>query len=103
MIAHRRIFQARPGRQMELVDLVRAGSEYGFPEPPHGRRVYWAHISSYNQVILEIDFESHAELEAYWDEWRSSPGAEEFGKKFYELTGSGGGAEIWYVDKQESQ
>lgn len=52
MIVERMVFNLKPGKVTEAVDLIRKISDYGLPDAPHGMRVYWPNIASYDQVVL---------------------------------------------------
>jgi len=98
MIVNRMVFNFKPGKVMEAVELVKAGGDYGLPEPPHGLRIYWPNISSYDQVVIEVEFENLAEHEEYWRTWWSSPRSEEWVEKWMELREAGSGEEIWNLE-----
>ena len=99
MIVNRMVFNFKPGKLSEAVALVRAGlEEYGLPETPHGMRMYRPHVSSYDQLIIEVEFEDLAQHVAYWKAWFASPRADEWSERWLALRALGVGEEILNVE-----
>ena len=94
MIVNRMVFNFQPGKVSEAAALVRAGPDYGLPETPHGMRMYRPNVSSYDQLIIEVEFEDLAQHAAYWEAWFASPRADEWSEKWQALRAPGVGEEI---------
>ena len=89
-IVNRRTFIPKRGYRDEVVAMLSPSENY---EKPY--RVYSDLIGTFDRVVLEIEFESVAEMDKAWTEWFASQEAEEFMKRFVEITETGGTNEVW--------
>lgn len=90
---------AKQGRTGELAELFKSTSDYGFPPPPHGWRLYQpSHLGPWGVVVNELEFESLAQYEE-WDRTRLAvPRFGEVIAKVQELAGPSGSGELWRVE-----
>jgi hypothetical protein len=95
MIVDRLVLSAKPGRELELVELIKA-ERARFPSPHDTRLYFWPRGHPMSQVVYEVEFESYAESESFWAEWNADPETATFYEKLYELlTESGFSDETW--------
>lgn len=94
MLVNRRTFMVKTGRVEEAAKLLKAGEKYHKHVPTN--RIYISDIGTYNQVVLELEFENMTEYERFWAEWEASPDLEAFMKKWHKVT-KGGISEIWQL------
>ena len=100
MLVQRNIEQVKVGWGKEYAELLKSITEYG-PAPPHGWRVYQAtDFAPWCTVVIEFEFESMAEREAWWGSWSGdTPRIREWYDKRKELVKQGGRSELWSMDK----
>ena len=92
-------YPVKIGRRNDLIELFKSMPEYGLPSPPHGWRIYRdTHLSPYNEVTNEMEFESMTEFEAWWEECWAAPRAREVFDKMMETVERGGGGELRRVE-----
>jgi quinol monooxygenase YgiN len=99
MFIDRRTFRIRPGRMPEMIELAKAQIE-PFLELRKGAgslRYLVNKVATFDTFVFESEWNSLAEWEAYWEEWRSRPETAEFGRKLAELLESGGEHQLWTV------
>jgi hypothetical protein len=103
MLVHRAEFTVKHARGGDLVRLLKAGIEYGLPTPPYGIRIYRPHIATFDVVIVDAEFDSLAQYEAFWEGFWASPRVDEYIEKFRELREPGGSETIWDVETVEPE
>ena len=96
MIVYRTTFTAKRGRQQEIVDLVKKEDVADRERSGHtgAMRIYLSTIAPAWQMTIEWEYESLAEYEKVWTEWRAKATAE-FWENWFELTEPGGSNEVW--------
>ena len=84
MIVERNIMSVKPGRVVEMLELIKEINE-SHPTP-HAVRVYaWPIGSSSEQVVAEYEYESGAEADRHTNEWLATPAGASQLKRWYEL------------------
>ena len=94
-IVNRRTFIAGRGHVQEVVDMLKGEANYRFPY-----RIYSSHYGAFDRVVLEIQFEDVAQMEAGWAEWYASDASKEFTTRWVEITESGGTNEVWILEEK---
>ena len=84
MIVQRITYTLKPGRMPQALAMVSAEIER--VSPPHAVRVYSPGTGSWDEITLELEFESVAESDEFWEQYRANPGTSEYLAKFSELT-----------------
>jgi len=77
----------------EVIDMLKAGLD-----PDAVVRIYRPHYAPFDVVAVELEFDSIAEREAVWEEWRASEEAATFMKRWVEITESGGENQVWILE-----
>jgi hypothetical protein len=97
MIANRRTFNVHPGKMDAAVEWLQqeAAAEKARGPLPGVYRIYVTSIGTFNQVVLEIEFESLEAYDQFWSTWFSRPESVEANERFNKLTAPGGTNEIW--------
>jgi hypothetical protein len=99
MLVVRWTFHATPGHAGQVRNWLRSWTDFGFPAPPHGWRIYRAgNFSPRHVVVSEMDFESLAEVDAWWKEAAASPRWGEALGAVFELEDAGG-SELWQMEE----
>ena len=82
MIVRRQTFRAKPGRQTDVVALLKAQ-----PDNPIGPyRIFISYVGGFgSRVIVDWEYENEAQHEKLWAEWYARPETAAFGEKFYAL------------------
>ena len=97
MIVNRRVYDIKPGRRGEAVELLRELEtmlrEAGFTG---AFRIYVGSIGKVNQVAMEAEYESLAAYEKTLAGFGAMPTLSTWGKKWNEIR-TGGIIEIWAV------
>ena len=93
MIVGRLTFNIKPGRMDEALALFKAEVER-YPGPG-ATRVYGPSTSPFDVLAIENEFESYAQLEAFFAERSADPGTADFYKQWGELRAGGGTSEVW--------
>ena len=83
MLVARTTIIAKTGKTGEVAQLVKAELER--VTPPRTLRIYTGSYTASNEVISEIEFESLAEMEGFFDEWLSTPEGLNYMKTMDEL------------------
>ena len=93
-------WQITKGNVQNVVELLKAHRDLGFPSPPHGERIYASgRFNPYEQVIWEDDFKSIAEYEAWRAEFFATPAAGDHSQRVWELIEPRGSrTEVWTVE-----
>ena len=99
MIVDRRTFLVKPGHEVEVVDLIKAGIE-GITSYTGAYRIYMPDIGPYGMVVVEWEHEDLQEMRAAYAAWEASPDIEQFWEQWHRLTERGGGEEIWKLAAQ---
>ena len=92
-IVNRRTFIAKRGHVDEAVALLK-GEEGG----DIVSRVYRSHYGPFDTVALEVEIGSVEAMERGWAEWGATPEAEQFMKRWIEITEPGGTNEVWILE-----
>jgi hypothetical protein len=93
MFAHRLTFRVKTGHMDEALEMIKGEiAKGGAPS-----RVYQSYISPGNVIIQDLEFESLAELQAFWAEWFSKPETAEFVQKWDQLVESTVTNEVWQI------
>jgi hypothetical protein len=91
-IVNRRTFIAKPGHLDEVVKMLK-GDEGNLVQ-----RVYRSHYGTFNVAVLEVEFNSVAEMEDLWTGWFQSDAAQKFHQRWNEITEPGGTNEVWILE-----
>jgi hypothetical protein len=83
-------FRAKPGRLMEMIELLKAERE----RIGGTSRIYSYLYGPRDVMVNELTFETEQERQKFWDEWRVQPEAAEFLERFDRLRESGGTSEL---------
>ena len=92
-VVNRRTFIAKRGCYEEVVSMLK-GEEGG----DIVSRVYSSHYGPFDTVALEVEFESVEAMERGWAAWYTSPGGEQFMKRWLQITEAGGANEVWILE-----
>lgn len=95
MIVQRWFYFPKPGRRVDLVELMQA-EIHRFSSPHlHAVRLYAYPTGNSAQVSQELEFENHEESEKFWAAWQADPGAPAFFEKYDELVSRYWTTEHW--------
>ena len=98
-IINRRTFMSRQGRHDEAVAHVTSAFKQGaFKHGFKKFRVMSSWYGTFNEIVLETEFDSIVQMQTVWDALSASPEAAEFMPKWYELTEAGGRNEVLVVE-----
>lgn len=99
MFIDRRVFRIKPGRMSEMVELSKAQIEpfLKLRKGAGSLRFLVNKVATFDTWVFESDWNSLAEWEAYWADWRARPESAEFGRQLAELVESGGEHQLWTV------
>ena len=98
MLVVRWTFHAKPGHSGQVNKWLKSWTDYGFPAPPHGWRIYGTgQFSPRHVVVSEMDFESLAEVDAWWNRLFASPRWGEALAEVFDLEDAGG-SELWQME-----
>lgn len=99
MFVDRRTFRIKAGRMQEMIALAEAQREPFLQGRggAGGLRYLVNKVATFDTFVFESEWNSLAEWEAYWEEWRSRPESAEFGRKLAELLESGGEHQFWTI------
>jgi hypothetical protein len=91
-------FHTRSHHAGQVAEWFKSWADFGFPDPPHGWRLYRVGtFSPRNVVVSEWEFESLSEFDAWKQELLSSPQWGEATGPLFELD-EGGGCELWSME-----
>jgi hypothetical protein len=93
MLRERFVFEVLPGYFDDAVDALKTALSDSAREGRVLRPVY----APFDQVAIEITFDSLADSEQFWAGWWGTPPAEAFSKKFDPLITGEGRSEVWEV------
>jgi hypothetical protein len=99
MIVVRFTFPVKIGAEKQAVEWIKSLSDYGFPNLPHGLRVYWYKFAPWCEVIHEMQFENLAEYEAFENEMAAAPRYGEAVSQVGEFLLPGGRSEVWNMEQ----
>ena len=99
MFVDRRVFKIKAGRMQEMIELAETQrAPFLQLRGGAGALRYLANkVATFDTFVFESEWNSLAEWEAYWEEWRSRPESAEFGRKLVELLESGGEHQLWTI------
>jgi len=92
-IVNRRTFVAGRGHMDEMIEMINA-----IRDPELVDRLYRPHYAPFDVVAIELEFDSMAEMEAFWGEWEKSEEAATFMKRWIEITEPGGENQVWILE-----
>ena len=95
MLVNRRTFSVKRGRSDELVEILQHGADHIDTKPTF--RVLVSQIGTFDQIELELEFDSLAEYESFWTAWSEAPESEGVLERFQDATLSGGSNTVWEV------
>lgn len=95
-IVNRRTFVAARGKNQEALDLLCAGAK----DSTLRYRIYTSHYGRFDEIALEIEFESMAHAEQVWAEFDAQPGTADFLARWTAVTEPGGSNELWVLEAQ---
>jgi hypothetical protein len=99
MIIERHIWEIKHGGLDEAIALIKAEIAASVSsDPAFKARVMTAVFGPFNQLIMEVTFDSLSELEAFWEGWVATRGAAFAASKFDSLTTSSQSTEVWRVE-----
>jgi hypothetical protein len=83
----------KPGALDKAIELIKA------EEKRVGRQgtICTAYFGPFDKIILDVEFESAAECEKFWDEWFADPEAIKWLEQWQTLVEAGGSNELWLV------
>ena len=93
-IVNRRTFVASRGATDDVVNMLKQGTK----QVPY--RIYRIHYGQFDQIALEMEFDSIAHMEKSWEEWFASEEAQTFMANWIEITEPGGANEVWILEEQ---
>jgi hypothetical protein len=93
MFVDRRTFVAKQGKQAAAVATLKQLGEEGLPGVK-AWRVYGIFTGPWRHVAVEAEFESLADIEGFNIALGAKMTPERW-KEWFELTGDGGGGELW--------
>lgn len=95
-IINRRTFTAERGKLQEAIELLREaakGSRYPY-------RICSSYYGAFDDIALEVEFESIAQMEEAWAEINAQLEMAELMTQWYAATKSGGANEVWILEAQ---
>ena len=95
MIINRRTFPVKLGKMDEVVAVLTTGGDVVPNTPPF--RILVPSVGTFDRVTLELEFESLAHYETWWDAWGESPDSDEVMERFHACVDPGGVNEIWEI------
>jgi hypothetical protein len=94
MVVDRRTFSVKPGKQDEVVELIKKAAF--FSPFTISYRIYTPYFARTDEVILEIEFQDLAECDRYWAGWLQKV-TPEWGASWNNLVETGGKAEAYVI------
>lgn len=94
MIVQRTTVKVKRGCMQEAVALCKSFDESGGITC----RTYTSRIGRHDTLVVDHEFESLAEMEKVWAEWRANPDYPAFLEKWLALAERGGYTEIWNLE-----
>ena len=94
MFVQRMTITVKPGHMEKILGLLKENRE----KTGVDSRLYQIDIGTYNQIAIELEFETMADYEKGWAEWNARPDTPAFMEKWLEWT-KGGTNEIWQLVK----
>ena len=95
-IVNRRTFTVLHGKSQEAIDLLRREAQ----DSRYRYRIYSSLYGRFDEVVLEVEFESTAQMEAAWAEWGAQPTVQEFSVRWDAATEAHGRNEVWVLEGQ---
>ena len=95
-IVNRRTFTAARGKNQEAIDLLREGTK----DSRTRYRILSSSYGRFDEIALELKFESMAQMEQFWAEFDADPSSTEVLARWNDLTEPGGRNEVWVLDAQ---
>lgn len=92
-VVNRRTFTAARGKQDEVVDMLRGAAK----STGTTYRIYRSYYGRFDEVVVELEFDSMAQLEEMWAQFQGQPGSDDFFAKWNAIT-LGGQNEVWTLD-----
>ncbi|HMN62509.1 MAG TPA: hypothetical protein PJ988_19250 [Anaerolinea sp.] len=93
MLRERFVFEVLPDCFDDAVTVLKTALSDTFRQGRVFRPIY----APFDQVIVEITFDSLADLEQFWAVWWDTPPAKSFAKQFDPLITGDGRSEVWEV------
>jgi hypothetical protein len=75
----------------ELVELAKTSRD----RSDRPGRIYTSNIGSFNKLVMEVEFDSFAQLEEFWAAWWANSAFDEFRDRWFQLVDVDGHSEIW--------
>ena len=95
MIINRRTFSVKVGKMDEIVAVLSSGGDIVSDRP--AGRILVSSIGTFDRVSLELEFESLAHYETWWQTWNESSASEDVMQRFNACIDPCGVNEIWEV------
>ena len=92
MLVDRRILNVAHGKMDEALALL--AEERTRLDLEQSARIYRPNVATFDQIIVEFEFDGWAEMEEFWNRWQTT-GAEAFFTKWVEVAVAGGQRELW--------
>jgi hypothetical protein len=92
-VVNRRTFTAARGKQDEAVELLKGAAK----STGVRFRIYRSYYGRFDEIAVELEFDSVADLEAMWARFLSQSGADDFFARWNALT-LGGQNEVWTLE-----
>ena len=101
MIVNRRTFNIVPGKVEEVIEYLKvAGKEVDWLG---NVRLYKMHTGTFDQIVLEYEFDSLAQYETFWTNWFASEAAAGFFQFWRQVSLPGGTNELFEMVVQFSR
>jgi hypothetical protein len=95
-IVNRRTFTAARGKNQEAIDLLREGAK----DSGTRYRILSSSYGRFDEIALEVEFETMAQMEQFWAEFDAAPGSMDLLARWNDLTEPGGLNEVWVLEAQ---
>lgn len=95
-VINRRTFLTEHGKFQEAIDILREGAkgiQYKY-------RICSSHYGTFDSLVLEMEFESIAQMEAAWTEINARTEMANIMSKWYIATQPGGTNEVWMLEAE---
>lgn len=95
MLVDRRILHIQTGRMEDALEVL--SSERARMNWKRAIRIYAPSVASFDQIIVEFEFENWDECDEFWNSWGATPEADKFWAKWRKVNAAGGRREVWEI------
>ena len=92
MIVQRMVFETKPGRREEMVEILQ--DIWKLMDHPPTYRIYRTITGQFNEVFMEIEFEDFEQYEKFWADAVSHPERPPLIEKWFTVVDSGSSTEF---------